>query len=80
MVRYKLTTVIDTTHETIRGAYRDYCAIRGITFERGCRCEECPLREKLNGKNMPCWHFVREYPHEAAELMGLEIVEGGIKK
>lgn len=41
-------------------------------------CDYCELRkpvQQYKGTKRPCHEYVRAYPHEAARLMGYEVVE-----
>lgn len=41
--------------------------------ENDCFLQTCPLKEKTDGK--PCVDWANAHPHEAARLMGYEVVE-----
>lgn len=41
--------------------------------ENDCFLQTCPLKAKMDGK--PCADWANAYPHEAASLMGYEVVE-----
>jgi len=55
--------------EDVTKAWESFC---GTAKEP---CYKCCLAARETGKNLTCNDFVREYPAEAARLMGYEVVE-----